>query len=167
MAERTVRLTKHSPAYWRVTFDMPPLNIFGPDTIPQLDEAITALETDEQVKVVVFDSAVDGFFITHYDFVAPLEDSARIPAGATGLQAASRHAGRGSSRAPGGVDRLDPRACHRRRQRARPRQRYAIRQPGEGAAVSVGGGRGPGARRRADGAAAAADRARAAPWKSC
>ena len=87
MAERTVRLTKHSPAYWRVTFDMPPLNIFGPDTIPQLDEAITALETDELVKVVVFDSAVDGFFITHYDFVAPLEDSAKFPAGATGLQA--------------------------------------------------------------------------------
>ncbi len=87
MAERTVRLTKHSPSYWRVTFDMPPLNIFGPDTIPQLDQAITALETDELVKVVVFDSAVDGFFITHYDFVAPLEDSAKFPAGATGLQA--------------------------------------------------------------------------------
>ena len=87
MAERTVRLTKHSPTFWRVTFDMPPLNIFGPDTIPQLDEAITALETDEHVKVVVFDSAVDGFFITHYDFVAPLEESARFPAGATGLQA--------------------------------------------------------------------------------
>jgi hypothetical protein len=32
MAERTVRLTKHSSAFWRVTFDMPPLNIFGPDT---------------------------------------------------------------------------------------------------------------------------------------
>ena len=87
MAERAVRLTKHSPAYWRVTFDMPPLNIFGPDTIPQLDEAITALETDDLVKVVVFDSAVDGFFITHYDFVAPLENSAKLPAGATGLQA--------------------------------------------------------------------------------
>lgn len=79
MAERAVRLTKHSPAYWRVTFDMPPLNIFGPDTIPQLDEAITALETDDLVKVVVFDSAVDGFFITHYDFVAPLENSAKPP----------------------------------------------------------------------------------------
>jgi enoyl-CoA hydratase/carnithine racemase len=87
MAERMVRLTKHSHAFWRVTFDMPPLNIFGPDTIPQLDEAITALETDEQVKVVVFDSAVDGFFITHYDFVAPLEDSAKFAAGPTGLQA--------------------------------------------------------------------------------
>lgn len=24
-----IRLQKHSPAYWRVTFDHPPLNIFG------------------------------------------------------------------------------------------------------------------------------------------
>jgi enoyl-CoA hydratase/carnithine racemase len=82
-----VRLTKHSPGFWRVTFDMPPLNIFGPEAIPQLQEAITALETDEHVKVVVFDSAVDGFFITHYDFVTPLEESAKFPAGPTGLQA--------------------------------------------------------------------------------
>ena len=86
-AASQVRLTKHSPAFWRVTFDMPPLNIFGPETIPMLNEAITALETDEHVKVVVFDSAVDGFFITHYDFVTPLEESAKFPAGPTGLQA--------------------------------------------------------------------------------
>src|SRR6185312_14586692 len=69
------------------TFDHPPLNIFGPEMIPQLNEVITALETDEQVKVVVFDSAVEGFFLTHYDFFAPLEESTRIPVGSTGLQA--------------------------------------------------------------------------------
>jgi enoyl-CoA hydratase/carnithine racemase len=63
------------------------LNIFGPEAIPQLDAVITAIETDGQLKVVIFDSAVDGFFLTHYDFVAPLEESTRFPAGATGLQA--------------------------------------------------------------------------------
>jgi hypothetical protein len=31
--------------------------------------------------------AVDGFFLTHYDFLAPLEESAKIPPGPTGLQA--------------------------------------------------------------------------------
>ena len=84
---RQIRLEKGSPHYWRVTFDFPPLNIFGPDIVPQLNEIVTALETDEHVKVVVFDSAVEGFFITHYDFLAPLEDSARLPTGPTGLQA--------------------------------------------------------------------------------
>src|SRR5947199_5470100 len=83
---RQILLTRHSPAYWRVTFHHPPLNIFGPETIPQLNEIITALETDEHVKVVVFDSAVEGFFLTHYDFLAKLEDSTRLPPGPTGLQ---------------------------------------------------------------------------------
>jgi enoyl-CoA hydratase/carnithine racemase len=84
---RQIRLERRLPTYWRVTFDYPPLNIFGPETIPQLDEIVAGLETDDQVKVVVFDSAVEGFFLTHYNFLAPLEESARIPPGATGLQA--------------------------------------------------------------------------------
>jgi enoyl-CoA hydratase/carnithine racemase len=71
--------------YWRVTFDHPPLNIFGPETIPQLNEIVTALETDSDVKVVVFDSAVDGFFLTHYNFLAALEETTRLLPGATGL----------------------------------------------------------------------------------
>jgi enoyl-CoA hydratase/carnithine racemase len=84
---KRIRLERHSPFYWRVTFDYPPLNIFGPESIPQLNEIVTALESDDRVKVVVFDSAVAGFFITHYDFLAKLEDSTDIPAGPTGLQA--------------------------------------------------------------------------------
>ena len=84
---RQIRLERRSPAYWRVTFDHPPLNIFGPETIPQLDEVIRSLERDQNVKVVVFDSAVEGFFLTHYDFLAKPEDTTSLPRGATGLQA--------------------------------------------------------------------------------
>src|SRR6516162_2834211 len=81
-----IRLARRSPNYWRVTFDNPPLNIFGPETIPQLNEIITAFETDEHVKVVVFESAVEGFFLTHYNFLARLEDTTSLPPGPTGLQ---------------------------------------------------------------------------------
>lgn len=84
MADR-IRLDRRSPSYWRVTFSYPPLNIFGPDSIPQLNEIIEALETDKNVKVVVFDSAVEGFFLTHYDFLAVLEESTDLPPGPTGL----------------------------------------------------------------------------------
>src|SRR5215813_10271992 len=80
-----IRLARRSPTYWRVTFDNPPLNIFGPETIPQLNAIITALEMDEHVTVVVFDSAVEGFFLTHYDFLARLEDTTGLPPGPTGL----------------------------------------------------------------------------------
>src|SRR5580658_7973586 len=81
-----MHLKRHSPFYWRATLDHPPLNIFGPETIPQLNEIVTALETDKHVKVVVFDSAVEGYFLTHYDFLAKLEDTTSLPPGPTGLQ---------------------------------------------------------------------------------
>ena len=42
---KRIRLERRSPFYWRVTFDHPPLNIFGPASITQLDEIVTTLET--------------------------------------------------------------------------------------------------------------------------
>jgi enoyl-CoA hydratase/carnithine racemase len=86
-ATAQIRLERRLPTYWRVTFDMPPVNIFGPKQVLLLNDIVTTIETDAEVKVVVFDSAVEGFFITHYDFLAPLEDSLSIPPGPTGLQA--------------------------------------------------------------------------------
>jgi enoyl-CoA hydratase/carnithine racemase len=80
-----IHLTKRSPAYWRVSFDIPPINIFGPETLPQLRDIVVAMENDEHVKVVVFDSVVTGFFLTHYNFLAAPEDS-EFPVGSTGLQ---------------------------------------------------------------------------------
>jgi enoyl-CoA hydratase/carnithine racemase len=80
-----LRLTRRSPAYWRVTIDNPPLNVMGPETVRQFQEIIEAIETDEDVRVVVFDSAVEGYFLNHSDFTAPLEDLTSMPNGPTGL----------------------------------------------------------------------------------
>jgi enoyl-CoA hydratase/carnithine racemase len=84
-AKDQIRLTRVTPEYWRVTFHNPPFNVFGPNTIPQLNKVVTAIETDPQVKVVVFDSDVPDFFLTHYDFVPPLTDTTSLPPGPTGL----------------------------------------------------------------------------------
>src|SRR5690349_16315798 len=62
-----------------------PLNIFGPANLPQLEQIVSALENDDRVKVVVFDSAVEGFFLTHWDFLADPKGMALAP-GRTGLQ---------------------------------------------------------------------------------
>jgi enoyl-CoA hydratase/carnithine racemase len=40
---------------------------------------------DEQVKVVIFDSAVDGYFLNHSDFTTKLKDLTSLPPGPTGL----------------------------------------------------------------------------------
>jgi len=85
-ANKQIHLERHSPALWRVTFDNPPLNIFGPETMPELNAIVSALETDPDVKVVVFDSAVEGFFITHYNLLADPEETLGLPPGPTGLQ---------------------------------------------------------------------------------
>ncbi len=81
-----IQLHRRSPEFWRVVFDSPPLNIFGPDSMPQLGAIVRELETDPNVRVVVFESAVPGFFITHYDFLAPPEKTLSLPPGPTGLQ---------------------------------------------------------------------------------
>ena len=82
-----IKVTRTSPAYWRITFDNPPLNLMGPEFVLEFREIVTALETDQELRVVVFDSAVEGFFLNHSDFNAKLEDLTSIPQGPTGLEA--------------------------------------------------------------------------------
>ena len=84
---KQIRLSKASATYWRVTFDYPPLNLMGPEFLLEFDDIITAIESDEQLRVVVFDSAVDGFFLNHSDFTVKLEELTSLPQGPTGLEA--------------------------------------------------------------------------------
>ena len=80
-----IRVARRSPAYWRVTIDNPPINVMGPEMVRQFQEVMNALEADDEVRVVVFDSAVDDYFLNHSDFTAKLEDLTSMPAGPTGL----------------------------------------------------------------------------------
>src|ERR1700726_4722730 len=82
-----IRLTRTSPANWRVTFDNPPLNVMGPQFVREFREIIRDVEADEAVRVVVFESAVEGFFLNHSDFLADLKDLTSMPQGPTGLEA--------------------------------------------------------------------------------
>ena len=84
---KQILLSKVSPACWRVTFNNPPLNLMGPEFLVEFDKIITAIETDEHLRVVVFDSAVDGFFLNHSDFTVKLEELTSLPQGPTGLEA--------------------------------------------------------------------------------
>jgi enoyl-CoA hydratase/carnithine racemase len=82
---KEIRVSRRSPAYWRVTIDNPPINVMGPEMVEQFQQVIESLEADEHVKVVVFDSAVDDYFLNHSDFTAKLEDLTSLPPGPTGL----------------------------------------------------------------------------------
>jgi enoyl-CoA hydratase/carnithine racemase len=80
-----IRLTRRSQAYWRVTIDNPPINVMGQQMVREFQGVIDAIEADEHVRVVVFDSAIDDFFLNHSDFTAKLEDLTSMPDGPTGL----------------------------------------------------------------------------------
>lgn len=164
-SKKQIRLERRSPAYWRVTIDNPPFNIFGPETIPQLNEVITALESDPNVKVVVFDSAGPRFLPDPLQFrSAPVRihgfgcrsDRASSPSG---------HAGPPQP-CPGGVNQFDPRTRHGRGKRTCPCERYAVRQPGKSHPVPMGGRRGSRSGRRTNGSPSQACGPRACPRDS-
>jgi enoyl-CoA hydratase/carnithine racemase len=80
-----LRLTRQTPACWRVTFDNPPINVMGPEMVREFQQIIDAIEASEELKVVIFDSAIDGYFLNHSDFTARMEDLTGMPPGPTGL----------------------------------------------------------------------------------
>jgi enoyl-CoA hydratase/carnithine racemase len=59
----------------------------GPQFVREFRTIMSAIEADEQVRVAIFDSAVDGFFLNHSDFYADFADLKSIPQGPTGLEA--------------------------------------------------------------------------------
>ena len=65
-----LKLTAVSHVLWRVAFYNPPVNVIGPGMIDELKQLLTELETNQTVKVVVFESADPDFFLAHYDLAA-------------------------------------------------------------------------------------------------
>ena len=58
-------VTRRSASYWRVTVNNPPINVMGPAMVQDFQDVINTLDADEHVKVVVFDSAVEDYFLNH------------------------------------------------------------------------------------------------------
>src|SRR5215470_17237682 len=84
-AAEQFHVSEVSGSYWRVTFDNGPVNLLDPDTIDELSVLIGRIESDLDLRVVVFRSDKPGYFMAHWDF---LSDTARVvamPPGPTGL----------------------------------------------------------------------------------
>src|SRR5271155_4541450 len=76
-------ISEVAPAYWRVSFSNPPINLEDPDTILELQELVGRMETDDTLRVVVLESADPDFFINHYDVSRAAETP--VAPGPTGL----------------------------------------------------------------------------------
>ncbi len=74
-----------TPTFWEVTFVNPPINLIGPETIPQLNELLADIEADPKLTVVVFKSDDPDFFIAHWDIASDTAAMAALPPGPSGL----------------------------------------------------------------------------------
>lgn len=67
-AER-LQIVSVTPAYWRVSINNPPINLYDPEMFAELRSLMARIEADRELKVVVFDSANPDYFMAHYDMV--------------------------------------------------------------------------------------------------
>src|SRR5262245_21881140 len=74
-----------TPAYWRVTFEHPPINTITATTVEELTELVGKIETDPALKVVVFDSANPDFYLAHYDLENDPARTLSLKPGPTGM----------------------------------------------------------------------------------
>lgn len=66
-AEKRLKIVHESKSYWRVVFSHPPLNLFDPSTFAELNVLMDDIEKDNDLKVVVFESGDEDFFMNHHD----------------------------------------------------------------------------------------------------
>src|SRR3981189_3401214 len=66
-----LRIIEETPAYWRVVFENPPLNIMGATTFEGLQDLLARMDASPSLRVVVFECAPPEFYVAHFD----LEDT--------------------------------------------------------------------------------------------
>ena len=73
------------PGFWRAELLNPPINLIDLDTIAELQQLVSRLESDPKVKVIVFESRDPDFFLAHYDVLIDKERTAAMGPGPTGM----------------------------------------------------------------------------------
>ena len=79
-----LRIIEETPAYWRVVFDNPPLNIMGAAMFEGLQDLLARIDASPNLRVVVFESANPEFYIAHFELTAESLGLLKI-AGPSGL----------------------------------------------------------------------------------
>src|SRR6202011_1539998 len=83
-ATAPMRVVEETPAYWRVVFDYPPFNIVDADIFESLQNFLVRMDTSQNLRVVVFESAIPDFYLAHFDLTGKL-GNIMTAIGASGL----------------------------------------------------------------------------------
>jgi enoyl-CoA hydratase/carnithine racemase len=67
-----MRVIEETPGYWRAVFDYPPFNVVDGDVFQALQDLLVRMETTESLRVVVFESALADFYLSHFDLTGKI-----------------------------------------------------------------------------------------------
>jgi len=67
-----MRVIEETTGYWRAVFDYPPFNVVDGDVFKALQDLLVRMETTESLRVVVFESALPDFYLSHFDLTGRL-----------------------------------------------------------------------------------------------
>jgi enoyl-CoA hydratase/carnithine racemase len=67
-----IRVIEETPEYWRAIFDYPPFNVVDGDVFQALQDLLVRMETIGSLRVVVFESALPDFYLSHFDLTGRL-----------------------------------------------------------------------------------------------
>lgn len=65
--ENRLKIVEETKNYWRVIIDNPPINNFDPYMFAELNVLMNKMEKNSDLRVVVFESANEDFFMNHHD----------------------------------------------------------------------------------------------------
>jgi len=71
-AATPLRVIEETPAYWRVVFDYPPFNVLDATIFEGLQDLLARMEASPSLCVVVFESAIPEFYLSHFDLTGKL-----------------------------------------------------------------------------------------------
>ena len=67
-----IRVIEETPGYWRAIFDYPPFNVVDADVFQAIQDLLVRMETTEDLRVIVFESALPDFYLSHFDLTGRL-----------------------------------------------------------------------------------------------
>jgi enoyl-CoA hydratase/carnithine racemase len=62
-----LRVIEETPAYWKAVFDYPPFNVLDATIFEGLQDLLLRMNGSESLRVVVFESAIPDFYLSHFD----------------------------------------------------------------------------------------------------
>jgi enoyl-CoA hydratase/carnithine racemase len=80
-----LRIDRRTAGCCRITFAHPPINTITATTVAELSELVALIEQDDDLKVVVFDSANPDYYLAHYDDEDDPAKTAALGTGPTGM----------------------------------------------------------------------------------